>query len=259
MNPTPTTCIATSFGIPKRLQASGIRRSDPPATPEAPAALAAERTHRISAVGKSTWISSVCAAASAMVDCNSSSCLIDSCAKWNGDGVSIPRPNQDPWQSFMLTGMLAAELRVKNAVSPLSFRQRKHKVGMGFLRRQINVISGFIISATKSMVPTSNADQDVRIREERRVPARKIVVKISPMIPNGAQLMIHFTAVAIASEIFSKHSLCHPLALLRAMPSMMAHARIRYNWRLPVSRLDSQRHSLAIFSTSVTPVGGVIS
>ena len=45
MNPTPTTCIATSFGIPKRLQASGIRRSDPPATPEAPAALAAERTH----------------------------------------------------------------------------------------------------------------------------------------------------------------------------------------------------------------------
>ena len=68
MNPTPTTCIATSFGIPKRLQASGIRRSDPPATPEAPAALAAERTHRISAVGKSTWISSVCAAASAIVE-----------------------------------------------------------------------------------------------------------------------------------------------------------------------------------------------
>jgi len=68
MNPTPTTCIATSFGIPKRLQASGIRRSDPPATPEAPAALAAERTHRISAVRKSTWISSVCAAASAIVE-----------------------------------------------------------------------------------------------------------------------------------------------------------------------------------------------
>ena len=37
INPTPTACMATSFGTPKRLQAIGIRRRDPPATPEAPA------------------------------------------------------------------------------------------------------------------------------------------------------------------------------------------------------------------------------
>ena len=84
---------------------------------------------------------------------------------------------------------------------------------------------GFIISATKSMVPTST---QIRRPYPRRTssPCSEIVVKISPMIPNGAQLMIHFTAVAIASEIFSKAFFVPSLALLRAMPSMMAHARI---------------------------------
>ena len=38
MKPTPTTCIAISFEIPNKLQARGISKSDPPATPEAPAA-----------------------------------------------------------------------------------------------------------------------------------------------------------------------------------------------------------------------------
>ena len=59
INPTPTACMATSFGTPKRLQAIGIRRRDPPATPEAPAALNAASTQRMIDVRKSTWISSV--------------------------------------------------------------------------------------------------------------------------------------------------------------------------------------------------------
>ena len=58
MKPTPTTCIATSFGIPNKLHARGTRSSDPPATPDAPHALAADTIHRMIAVGISTEISS---------------------------------------------------------------------------------------------------------------------------------------------------------------------------------------------------------
>ena len=36
IKPTPTTCIAISFGIPNKLQASGTNNNEPPATPEAP-------------------------------------------------------------------------------------------------------------------------------------------------------------------------------------------------------------------------------
>ena len=63
MNPTPTICIATSFGIPNKLQARGIRSNDPPATPDAPQADTAERTLRITAVAKSTSIPRVLTAA----------------------------------------------------------------------------------------------------------------------------------------------------------------------------------------------------
>ena len=59
MNPTPTTCIATSFGIPNNEQASGTRSNDPPATPEAPQADTAESTDSIIAVPISTLIPKV--------------------------------------------------------------------------------------------------------------------------------------------------------------------------------------------------------
>ena len=68
MKPTPTTCMAMSFGMLNRLQANGIKSKDPPATPDAPAALAAANTHMISAVPKETWMPSVVAADSAMVE-----------------------------------------------------------------------------------------------------------------------------------------------------------------------------------------------
>ena len=62
-NPTPTTCMAISLEIPKRLQATGIRRREPPAIPEAPQAEIAATTLRTKAVAKSTGIPRVLTAA----------------------------------------------------------------------------------------------------------------------------------------------------------------------------------------------------
>ena len=59
INPTPTTCIATSFGIPNREHAMGIRSRDPPATPDAPHADRVASTLKIRALGISTAIPSV--------------------------------------------------------------------------------------------------------------------------------------------------------------------------------------------------------
>ncbi|CJP57463.1 Uncharacterised protein [Streptococcus pneumoniae] len=61
--PTPTTCMAISLEIPKRLQATGIRRREPPAIPEAPQAEIAATTLRTKAVAKSTGIPRVLTAA----------------------------------------------------------------------------------------------------------------------------------------------------------------------------------------------------
>lgn len=63
IKPVPTTCMAISSEMPNRLQARGTRRREPPATPDAPLALAAERMQRMMAVGKSTDIPSVWTAA----------------------------------------------------------------------------------------------------------------------------------------------------------------------------------------------------
>ena len=64
INPIETTCIATSFVIPNRLQASGINKSEPPATPEAPQAEIDDTIQSKMAVGKSTSIPNVFVAAS---------------------------------------------------------------------------------------------------------------------------------------------------------------------------------------------------
>ena len=49
--------------MPNRLQASGISSREPPATPEAPQALIAATRQSSRAVGRSTAMPSVCAAA----------------------------------------------------------------------------------------------------------------------------------------------------------------------------------------------------
>ena len=55
--------------------------------------------------------------------------------------------------SAMLMGMLAAELRVKKAVTPLSRRQVSTS-GYGLLRSFQNTNSGLTTRATNSMQPT---------------------------------------------------------------------------------------------------------
>ncbi|MNI69433.1 hypothetical protein D3C73_1251780 [compost metagenome] len=54
--------------------------------------------------------------------------------------------------------MFAAELRVKNAVIPLS---RRHMItsGNGLRRSFQNTISGFMTSATNTMQPSSTASR----------------------------------------------------------------------------------------------------
>ena len=63
IKPMPTTCMAMSLVIPNILQAIGMRSSEPPATPEEPQAATEETKLSRRAVGKSTEIPSVLAAA----------------------------------------------------------------------------------------------------------------------------------------------------------------------------------------------------
>ncbi len=58
--------------------------------------------------------------------------------------------------SARFTGMLAAELRVKNAVMPDSSRHRS-TIGYGLRRVTTKTMRGFTTSAISNMVPTSNA------------------------------------------------------------------------------------------------------
>lgn len=63
MKPTATTCIAISLLIPNKEHAIGIRSKEPPATPDAPQAANVASTESTMAVGISTEIPNVCAAA----------------------------------------------------------------------------------------------------------------------------------------------------------------------------------------------------
>ena len=68
--------------------------------------------------------------------------------------------------------MLAAELRVKNAVSPLSFKLAKTS-GYGLRRATTNTINGLMTNAIKNIVPTK-----MIIRRPYEVNAVKPVVEI---------------------------------------------------------------------------------
>jgi len=56
----------------------------------------------------------------------------------------------------MLTGIFAAELRVQNAVIPLSFKHLNTN-GYGFCFIFRNTINGFITNATNTMHPNNKA------------------------------------------------------------------------------------------------------
>ena len=155
MNPTPTTCIAGSAGIPNSEHAIGISRSDPPATPEVPQAARVLSTESRTAEAMSTGIPSVRTVASVMMVMTTAapSMLIVAPNGIETEYTSLSRPSRS--HSRMFTGMFAAEERVKNAVIPLSLMQRKIS-GYGFRLRMANTISGLTISATVSIDPTSS-------------------------------------------------------------------------------------------------------
>ena len=121
MNPTPTTCIAISFDIPSKLHASGTKSSDPPATPEVPAAeIAAIRLSR-NAVGISTLIPIVFAAARESTFIVTAAPAIFIVAPSGIDIEYFSSSSPSFSHSSIFTGMFAAELLVKNAIIPLSF------------------------------------------------------------------------------------------------------------------------------------------
>lgn len=104
----------------KEAQATGIRRREPPATPEAPQAPTVEIRHRRSAVGRSTTIPNVLAAAKASTEMvmEAPAMLIVAPSGIEIVKVSGLRPSR--LHKVRLTGIFAAELLVKNAYTPLS-------------------------------------------------------------------------------------------------------------------------------------------
>ena len=124
MKPMPTTCMAMSLGMPNRLHAMGISSREPPATPEEPQAAMEATTLSRKAVGKSTEMPRVLAAARVRTEMvmAAPAMLMVAPKGMETEYFSSSRPSS--LHSRRLTGILAAELRVKKAMMPLSFRQR---------------------------------------------------------------------------------------------------------------------------------------
>ena len=112
----------------------GMSSREPPATPEAPQAPRADMALRTMAAGRVTGMPSVLAAASVMMVMviAAPSILMVAPRGMETEYISLSRPSFS--HRAMLTGMLAAELRVKKAVRPDSFRQRNTS-GYGLQRR----------------------------------------------------------------------------------------------------------------------------
>ena len=124
IKPTPTTCIDTVSGIPNSEHAIGINSSEPPVTPELPHAASDDKNDRRIAVGSDTSIPSVCAVANAIIVIVTAAPSIFIVEPSGIDTEYISRSSPSLSQRLRLTGIFAAELRVKNAVSPLSLIQR---------------------------------------------------------------------------------------------------------------------------------------
>ena len=122
MKPTATACIDTSEGIPNNEHAIGISNNEPPATPDDPHAPNVEITHRITAIGKATWIPSVWQTARVItvIVTAAPSILIVEPKGMLIEKKSRSRPKRS--HSCIFTGIFAAELLEKNAVIPLSLK-----------------------------------------------------------------------------------------------------------------------------------------
>ena len=117
MNPTATTCMETSRGIPNREQASGINNRLPDGTPLAPQADRAAITHNSRAVPMETSIPSVLAAANVSVVMVIAAPVMLTVAPTGILTVYSSSLMPSFLARFRLTGILAAELRVKKAVT----------------------------------------------------------------------------------------------------------------------------------------------
>ena len=124
MKPTPTTCMAMSLGMPNRLQARGISSREPPATPEAPQADREDTRLSRKAVGKSTGMPRVLVAARVSTEMVMAAPAMLMVAPRGMETEYLLSSRCSFSHRAMFTGMLAAELRVKKAITPLSRRQR---------------------------------------------------------------------------------------------------------------------------------------
>ena len=205
MKPTPTTCMAMSFEMPNREQAMGMSSREPPATPEAPQAPSADMTDSRMAAGRETCRPSVLAAASVMMVMvmAAPSMLMVAPSGMETEYISLSRPSFS--HRVMLTGMFAAELRVKKAVRPDSRRQRKTS-GYGLQCRYRKTMNGETTNAMKSMVPTSRASSlPYWVKMDR--PLFTTLVYTRPMMPKGARLMIQRTIWDTASAVLARKTL----------------------------------------------------
>ena len=118
IKPIPTTCIAISLEIPNTEQARGISISEPPAIPEVPHAQTTAAIHIRREEPKSTSIPKVLTAAiviTTMVTAAPDILMVQP------RGIEIEydsRGTPNFSHKAMLTGMLAADDLVKNAVRP---------------------------------------------------------------------------------------------------------------------------------------------
>lgn len=133
IKPTPTTCMAMSLPMPKDEQATGMSSNEPPATPEAPQAPMVDTMQSSNAVGKSTGIPNVKAADRDKVAMVMDAPAMLTVAPRGIDTVYVSGLRPSRLHRLRLTGILAAELRVKNAYKPLS-RRVIHTSGKGLRR-----------------------------------------------------------------------------------------------------------------------------
>ena len=224
IKPTPTICIATSLEIPNREHPSGTRRSEPPATPEAPHAENVAIILSRIAIGRVTWTPAVFAAdrANVVMTAAAPSMLIVAPSGIDTEYISSSRPSSS--QSSMLTGIFAAELLVKKAVTPL-WRIHLKMSGYGLCFNVIPTISGLTTSATMSMEMTSTRTSSPYTVKISR-PLVETASYTRPRIPNGAQLMIQRTTLDVPSARSSITFLVPSPAVLRAKPNMTAQNRI---------------------------------
>ena len=151
--PIATTCMAVSEEIPNKPHATGINSSDPPATPDAPHAVTTDTTDNTTIVKKSTSIFNVFTVAKVKMVMVTAAPAILMVAPSGMDTLAVDSETPRRFAKSKFTGIFAAELRVKNAVIPLSSKHLNTN-GYGFFFITMATKIGLITNATKAIVAT---------------------------------------------------------------------------------------------------------